>query len=129
MKIITKYRNILIKGEVSYRNFKFRGEHMETLVDEKLLNIFKSLKIIREIRNDITVRQAQIFLGVCIKNGILRMDLRKSVNIGEAVMTRSLDQLFNKGVLLLKKDYRDPRQLRVYLTDEGEEIRNRLSDL
>ena len=102
---------------------------METLVDEKLLNIFKSLKLIREIRNDITVRQAQIFLGVCIKNGILRMDLRTSVDIGEGVMTRSLEQLTKIGFLLLKKDYRDPRQLRVYLTDEGEEIRSRLSDL
>ena len=102
---------------------------MKTLVDERLLNTFKALKIIRGIRNDITVRQAQIFLGVCIKNGILRMDLRSSVDIGEGVMTRSLEQLINRGVLLLRKDYRDPRQLRVYLTDEGEKIKSKLSDL
>lgn len=86
---------------------------MNTLVDEKLLNTFKALKIIREIKNDITVRQAQIFLGVCIKNGILSMDLRKSVDIGDAVMTRSLDQLIDRGVIMLKRDYWDPRQLRV----------------
>jgi len=92
---------------------------MEILVDEKLLDSFQVLKIIPEIRNDNTVRKVKLFLGVCIKNGILRMELIKSVNIGEAVMTRSLGRLVNEGALLLKKDYRDPRQLRIYLTSEG----------
>lgn len=70
----------------------------------------------------LTYTQYLVMIVLWEKDGIALKDLGKSLNLDSGTLTPLLKKLEQEGLLLRKRDYKDERNLLIFLTDEGREL-------
>ncbi len=83
-------------------------------------------KIISHMGIDITLEQAQVLLSLYKSEGISQKQLASQVFKGRTNITRIINGLVKNELIMRQKDPLDKRYFRIYLTDGGKEIVNRL---
>lgn len=70
----------------------------------------------------LTYTQYLVMIVLWEKDGVPLKDLGKSLNLDSGTLTPLLKKLEQEGLLLRKRDYKDERNLLIFLTDEGREL-------
>jgi DNA-binding MarR family transcriptional regulator len=76
----------------------------------------------------VTTAQGGTLLSFPIKRALTMNELSRAVNLDISTMTRMIDQLVEKGLVLRETDVKDRRVVRVGLTEAGRKLRKRLED-
>jgi DNA-binding MarR family transcriptional regulator len=76
----------------------------------------------------ITTSQADTLLKLSPKQALRMNELSEAVGVDTSTMTRMVDQLIEKGMVLRQADEKDRRIVRVGLTAPGKKMHTQLSD-
>ena len=86
-------------------------------------------KIISHMGIKITLEQAQVLLSLYKSEGISQIQLASQVFKGRTNITRIINGLITHNLIVRHRDSIDKRCFRIYLTDEGKEIVNRIAPI
>jgi DNA-binding MarR family transcriptional regulator len=76
----------------------------------------------------ITTSQADALLKLSPKEALRMNELSAAAGVDTSTMTRMVDQLLEKGLVLRQSDEKDRRIVRVGLTPQGKKMRQQISD-
>jgi DNA-binding MarR family transcriptional regulator len=79
----------------------------------------------REAEIDITVEQFSILALLWYREGRNQKDLANELNRDKTTVTRILDKMFEKNLLVKVPDMTDRRNNLIYLTNKGKELQGR----
>jgi DNA-binding MarR family transcriptional regulator len=77
---------------------------------------------------EITSAQAGALLNLPAKGTMMMNELSNAAEVDTSTMTRMVDQLVEKGLVLRQADARDRRLVKVGLTPQGQKTRRELGD-
>lgn len=77
----------------------------------------------------LTYTQYLVMIVLWEKDGIALKDLGRSLNLDSGTLTPLLKKLEQEGLILRKRDFKDERNLVIFLTDEGRELLKKAEDV
>lgn len=83
-------------------------------------------KVIRHMELEITLEQAQVLLSLYKNEGISQIRLAEKVFRGRTNITRIINGLAERKLIMRQRDKIDKRCFRIYLTGTGRQILDRL---
>lgn len=114
------------------KKFKY-GEKPPGFVDGYLLYLLASASHLasaqfhEEIRDaDIRVPEWRVLACLLDKDGQMVTQLARFALMEQSHLTKTIDQMTDRGLVLRKTDEIDRRRVRIYLSDKGRELSDRL---
>lgn len=89
-------------------------------ITNSLANTFN--RAFRQAGLDITVEQFSILGLLWYKEGLNQQEIAEFLNRDKTTITRVLDNMFKKNLLVKAVDQADRRNKRIYLTSKGKEL-------
>ena len=105
------------------------SRHLVELLTTLLSSTFRQILWKQALELDLNYSQAQVLFHVAKNPGLLMSGAARSFGITLPAVTQVVDRLEAKGFLQRTEAPRDRRQVRLFLTREGERLARELEDL
>lgn len=92
-------------------------------ITNSLSNMFN--RMFRQARIDITVEQFSVLALLWYKEGMNQQEIANSLNRDKTTITRVLENMFRKNLLVKATDQADRRNKRIFLTQKGKELQDK----
>lgn len=105
------------------------SRHLVELLTTLLSSTFRQILWKQALELELNYSQAQVLFHVAKNPGAVISDAARSFGITLPAVTQVVDRLESKGLLQRADDPRDRRQVRLYLTRQGESLARELEEL